>query len=115
MKFKNVYIFIPHRKMTVIKTLCIPIVKSEITEKTIRDRFDALNMGTLEKIDMVPRDKHHLVFVHYKSWNETENSKKARELLIANKDIKIIYDDEAGWFWKVSMYRDRPPINKKRK
>jgi len=88
--------------------LCIPRVFSNITESRIRGVFNGLNMGELDRIDIVPiangaGDKFNRVFVHFRRWNNSENSNTARDRLINGKEIKILYDDP--WFWKISAYR----------
>ena len=88
--------------------LCIPRVFSNISESRIRGIFNGLNMGELERIDIVPiangpGEKFNRVFVHFRRWNDSENSNKARDRLINGKEIKIIYDDP--WFWKITAYR----------
>jgi len=102
---------------TNIPVLCIPRVRQNINESSIRKIFDELNMGTLERIDIVPNKRIDIVnkkndkdnnfnrvFIHFRRWNDSENAKTARELLLAGKEIKIIYDDP--WFWKISSYRE---------
>lgn len=92
-----------------VPTLCIPRVYSNISESRIRKIFDELNMGSLERIDMISKhsdkgEKYNRVFVHFTRWNDNENACIARERLLNGKDIKIIYDDP--WFWKISAYRE---------
>jgi len=90
-------------------SLCIPRVFSNIDEKRIRYIFDELNMGIIERVDIVSKttekgDKFNRVFVHFKRWFSNSNADTARERLLNGKEIKIIYDDP--WFWKVSAYRE---------
>jgi hypothetical protein len=97
--------------------LCIPRVYTNISESRIRKIFDDLNMGELDRIDIVLKssekgDKFNRVFVHFKRWNNSENSNAARERLLNGKEIKVIYDEP--WFWKISAYRE-PERNTKRK
>ena len=100
-----------------VPVLCIPRVYQNISESRIRKIFDDLNMGILERIDIVSKysakpgavpsdkgEKFNRVFVHFRRWNDTENSRVARERLLNGKEIKIIYDDP--WFWKISAYRE---------
>lgn len=100
-----------------VPVLCIPRVYANINEARIRRIFDDLNMGELERIDVVSKtsvkpeanplekgDKFNRVLVHFKRWNNSENSNIARERLLNGKEIKIIYDEP--WFWKISAYRE---------
>ena len=97
-----------------LPSLCIPRVFANITQARIRSTIEALNLGEIERIDLVPvRDNNNTnqfqrVFIHFKKWNnESENACKARARILDNKEIKIIYDDP--WFWKVSAYRPPQP------
>jgi hypothetical protein len=97
-----------------IKILCIPRVNININESQIRKIFNDLNMGSIEKIDIVSKvnekgEKSNRVFVHI-SWNDSENAIIAQKRLKNGKEIKIIYDDP--WFWKISVYRPPPYKNK---
>jgi hypothetical protein len=92
-----------------LPVLCIPRVYSNISESRIRKIFDELNMGTLDRIDIVSKhsdkgDKFNRVYVHFRHWNDSENACIARERLLNGKEIKIIYDEP--WFWKISAYRE---------
>ncbi len=97
-------------------SLCIPRVFLNVDEKQIRRIFNELDMGEIQRIDIVNKttekgEKFNRVFVHFKRWFETENANLARDRLLEGKEIKIIYDDP--WFWKVSAYREA--INSHRK
>lgn len=89
--------------------LCIPRVYTNINEPQIRKIIEDLNMGTLERIDIVGKntgkgEQFNRVFIHFRVWNDTENACIARERLFNNQEIKIIYNDP--WFWKISAYRE---------
>lgn len=97
-----------------VPVLCIPRVFANIGEARIRRIFDDLNMGQIEKIDIIGNrqggekgEKFNRVFVHFKRWNDSENSCVARERLLNGKEIKVIYDDP--WFWKIVAYRESEP------
>jgi len=92
-----------------VPSLCIPRVYSNIDEARIRRVFEELDMGDIQRIDVIGKtnekgDKFNRIFVHFKQWNASENANIARERLINGKEIKILYDDP--WFWKVSAYRE---------
>lgn len=90
---------------TSINCLCIPRVLSSITEKQIKNIFDSVKIGIIDRIDIVGKkgDKHNRVFIHIKKWFITENAIIAQERFQNNQDIKIIYEDP--WFWKISVYK----------
>jgi hypothetical protein len=90
--------------------LCIPRVHRNIEETHIRKIFNELNMGTLERIDIVIKrndkkdNNFNRAFIHFQEWNDSENAQIARERLLEGKEIKIIYDEP--WFWKISAYKE---------
>ena len=105
-----------------VPVLCIPRVYPNITESRIRRIFNDLNMGELDRIDIISKfnekgEKFNRVFVHFRAWNNSENANMSRERLLNGKEIKIVYDDP--WFWKVSAYREstehKPSVAPKRK
>jgi hypothetical protein len=88
--------------------MCISRVYPNISESRIRRIFDELDMGIIDRIDMVSKEnekgeKFNRIFIHFQRWNDTENGRITRERLLNGKEIKIIYDEP--WFWKVSAYR----------
>ena len=98
-----------------VPSLCIPRVFPNINEHRIRGIFSSLDMGEIEKIDIVPKktekgEKYNRVFIHFKRWNTGGNADLARERLINGKEIKIVYDEP--WFWKISAYRE--PVTRPR-
>jgi hypothetical protein len=99
--------------------LCIPGVFANIKEERIRRIFGDLNLGEVDRVDIVvpkrpvgaeeKENKFNRVFVHL-IWNDTPSSVACRKKLTEGKEVKIIYDEP--WFWRVSAYR--PPAPKPR-
>jgi hypothetical protein len=99
--------------------LCIPGVFANIKEERIRRVFGDLNLGDVDRVDIVvpkkpvgaeeKENKFNRVFIHL-IWNDTPSSVACRKKLLEGKDVKIIYDEP--WFWRVSAYR--PPAPKPR-
>ena len=99
-----------------VPSLCIPRVYPNISEGRIRKIFDELDMGVIERIDIVSKttekgERFNRVFIHMARWFQNGNASVARERLLGGKDIKIVYDDP--WFWKVSALKncDKPVNN----
>jgi hypothetical protein len=97
-----------------VPSLCIPRVFENIDENRIRRIFYDLNVGIIERVDIVPKktekgEKSNRVFIHFRHWFDNKNANTSRERLLNGMEIKIIYDDP--WFWKVSAYREsnKPP------
>ena len=92
-----------------VPSLCIPRVFPNIDERRIRGVFDTLDMGEIERVDIIKKttekgEKFNRVFIHWKHWNNSDNAVQSRNRLLNGKEIKIIYDDP--WFWKISAYRE---------
>lgn len=92
-------------------SMCIPRVFKNVTRDRIGAVFRDLDLGIIDRIDMVSRenekgDKFQRVFVHFKKWFRNENADRARAMLIQGKEIKVIYDDP--WFWKISANKSKP-------
>ena len=92
--------------------MLIPRVFPNISEKRIRGVIGALRIGYIEKVDIINTKgkegkQFNKVFIHMKSWNETEEAQMAKKRLEEGKEIKIVYDDP--WFWKVVAYKSQKP------
>ena len=91
-----------------IPSMCIPRVYPNISEGRIRKIFDELNIGVIERVDIVSKttekgERFNRVFIHMDRWFNNSNASVARERLLGGKDIKVVYDDP--WFWKISAYK----------
>ena len=87
-------------------SICIPRAFANITEARVRKVFDKLGIFSIARVDMVQRknekgDAYQRIFVHIQDWTETADAQKARDRLLAGKELKIVYDDP--WFWKASL------------
>jgi hypothetical protein len=86
-------------------SLCIPRVFANIDEKRIRDVFGELDLGKIQRVDILERknekgETFKRIFIHFDKWFWNSNAQEARRRLLSGKDIKIVYDNP--WFWKVS-------------
>jgi hypothetical protein len=87
-------------------SLCIPRAFENISEVRVRTVFEKLDIFTIDRVDVVLRknekgDAYKRFFIHIKEWKQTNNAEKAKERLLAGKELKIVYDDP--WFWKVGL------------
>ena len=101
-----------------VPSLCIPRVFPNIGEGRIRQIFIDLDIGIIDRIDVVKKstdkgEKFNRVFIHFKKWFDNQNANYSRERLLNGKEIKVVYDDP--WFWKVSAYREPTKHNNKNK
>ena len=91
--------------------MCILWVHLNISEERIRRVFEELNLGMIERVDMVPitnqkGDNFNRVFIHMR-WNiSNPDADKLRQMLLNEKQVQIVYDEP--WYWKVSAYKKKP-------
>lgn len=94
-------------------SICIPRVFSNITWKKVKDVFEELKLGRIDRVDMVKKEnekgeKYQRVFVHFKFWNNrNEKAQQVRSKLLNGDEVKIVYDDP--WFWKISKSKVSRP------
>lgn len=93
-------------------SLCIPRVFSNITWQRVKEVFADLGLGDIERVDMVRKEndkgeKFQRVFVHFRSWNTSDDAQAVREKVLSGDMIQIVYDDP--WFWKVGMSKIAKP------
>lgn len=97
-------------------SICIPRVFSNITWQRVKEVFEELNLGMVERVDM-PKKKNDKgeefkrCFVHFKKWYNNEDAKAVREMLLDGEMVKIEYD--TPWFWKCYMSNVAKPEFKK--
>lgn len=106
-----------------VYSICIPRVFSNITWKRVKTVFDQLTLGEIDRVDMVERmtddgTAYKRVFIHFKSWYDSENATAVRNQLDAEGgEIKIVYDDP--WYWKCFKSRvarpEQAPTSKQRR
>tara|TARA_Y100000389_G_scaffold202210_1_gene246881 strand:- start:927 stop:1532 length:606 start_codon:yes stop_codon:yes gene_type:complete len=94
-------------------SLCIPRVFANITDERVWGVFNELNIGEIDRIDMVHKEgannnvSYQRVFVHFKMWYSTPEAADVRKRLVKGDAIKIVYDDP--WYWKVSASHSKRP------
>lgn len=98
-------------------SLCIPRVFPNITWQRVKEVFSELNLGRIERVDMVRKEnekgeKFQRVFIHFKFWDRSEEAQAVREKILSGDMIQIVYDDP--WFWKVGMSRVTKPERSER-
>jgi hypothetical protein len=98
-------------------SLCIPRVFPNITWQRVKEVFSELNLGRIERVDMVRKEnekgeKFQRVFIHFKFWDRSSEAQAVREKILSGDMIQIVYDDP--WFWKVGMSRVTKPERSER-
>lgn len=92
-----------------VPAICIPYVFENIGEKRIEGIFKDLDIGRVDRIDLVPTKNHapngskvNRVFIHI-NWKIDEDTNKIRTKLLCGKEVKVLYDGK--YFWKISASR----------
>ena len=99
-------------------TAFIPRVFSNIKESRIINTFDALQIGSVEHVDLVPKtnakgDSYNMAFVHFAMvYNTTAAENFRRELEGPEKKTKVAYDEP--WFWNVLPFEQKETEKKKK-
>lgn len=98
-------------------SLCIPRVFPNITWKRVKEVFEELGLGKVERVDMVNKtnekgEKFKRVFVHFKHWNKGKTVQAVKDKLESGDFVKIVYDDP--WFWKVYKSDAPKPVFEKK-
>jgi hypothetical protein len=94
-------------------SICIPRVFKSTTRKDLYGVIERLNLGAVERIDMVPKtndrgESYYKVFIHFKKWNNKNTVALAtRTKLLQGEEIKIVYNEP--WFWKCTASRVEKP------
>ena len=94
-------------------SICIPRVFKSITRKDIFGVIEKLELGAVDRIDMVSKvnergECYNKVFIHFKVWNKkTPTAQATREKLLKGEEIKIVYKEP--WFWKCTASRVEKP------
>jgi len=105
-RFKTLKLIIMNTAIDKNMSICIPRAFENISEARVRSVFEKLDIFTIDRVDVVLRknekgDTYKRFFVHIKDWAQTSDAQKAKERLIAGKELKIVYDEP--WFWKVGL------------
>ena len=88
-----------------------PRVFSNIKESRIINTFDALQIGSVEHVDLIPKtnakgESYNMAFVHFAMiYNTPAAENFRRELEGPDKKTKVAYDEP--WFWNVLPFEQK--------
>ena len=87
-------------------SLCIPRILENVSRNYIRNIFDKMDLGPINRIDVIERktekgENFKRAFIHFHKWNTNDSTVAIQERLISGKDIKIVHN--SPWYWKVSI------------
>jgi hypothetical protein len=92
-------------------TAFIPRVFSNIKESRIINTFDALQIGSVEHVDLIPKtnskgESYNMAFVHFAMIYNTPAAENFRRGLEGpDKKTKVAYDEP--WFWNVLPFEQK--------
>lgn len=86
----------------------IPRILGNVSETTLRDAFERLNIGIINTIDMHRKINengrvYYFAFLEMKTYKTTA-SEYLQKLLDTNQPIKMVYDEEAGQYWELHKH-----------
>jgi len=81
-------------------SICIPRLNKNIDKWNIDEIFKKLNIGKIDKIDLLFNSKTQSkkAFIHFKYWYNNEKNNRIKNILNENKHFNIVY--EFPDFWK---------------
>jgi hypothetical protein len=88
-----------------------------ITWKRVKDVFEELGLGEVERVDLVKKtnekgEEFKRAFVHFKHWNNNKSIDAVKAKLETGDFINVVYDDP--WFWKVYKSDAPKPVFEKK-
>ena len=87
--------------------LCIPRIDESIKKTYIFEKIKKLNRGVIQKINEIPL-KNELTkkrIIIYLKWNENESSKKYKSIIERDESIKLVYEENNPFFWKILKFK----------
>jgi len=95
-------------------SIFVPRMFANIHEERIRHVFKTLNIGDVNKVDLVARTNkngatYNMAFIHFHGLYNTESAKTFKQdVENPDKQAKLVYEDP--WFWLVLPFeqKDKP-------
>lgn len=91
-------------------SICIPLVSAELPKSIFYNIFRKIQLGNLERIDIVQKKYFNTVFVHFRQWYKTKRALSYRKKLL-NGESLFISSFEKPIFWKCVLSRSIKPKN----
>lgn len=85
-------------------SICLPFVHKSVGWKRVKDVIQTAGLGVVDRVDVASKKGNktfNIVFVHFKSWNDTPEVNELRSNLHSDNTFfgRIDCDDE-GHYWK---------------
>jgi len=101
---------------TMVASLYIPIIKSDITDEFIQKCFHEHNIGKVSHVDFVfnKQKSRREAFVHFSEWYDTEIAHKLKHKLenssLSGEKCRFVYDTQLALYWPILI--NKKPLEK---
>ncbi len=101
---------------TMVASLYIPIIKSDITDEFIQKCFHEHNIGKVSHVDFVfnKQKSRREAFVHFSEWYDTEIADKLKHKLenssLSGEKCRFVYDTQLALYWPILI--NKKPLEK---
>ena len=96
--------------------LCIPRMSTTITKKFIFQTFVKANWGFIEQILEYPyKDEEQKRVLIKLRWNDNVETEKVKTILESNDSIKMVYNMNSPFYWRINKFIPRNKNNTKQK
>ena len=87
--------------------LCIPRVSNEIKKKYIIEKINKLNWGIIKLLNEIPlsKEKDYKRLMIKLDWNTDDETLKYKEKIKNEEVIKVVYDENSPWFWRINKFK----------
>ncbi len=91
-------------------SICIPKIVSSVTYNDINYGFQKLNIGKIDRIDIVSNYNSPSLraFIHFEYWHNNERTNHLKNLIVNGKYFKLVYN--FPWFWKCVLSNVPKPM-----
>ena len=81
--------------------LCIPYIVGNINVNFIKEKFEMLSIGKINRIDIIRNKNYNTIFIWFSKWFENDLACRILKQLQNGNEFNIVY--EFPWFWKVRL------------
>ncbi len=94
-------------------SIYIPYVHPSCTEQEIKNVFNTLLIGNVERVDFVVKSgnnrNYFICFVHFKEWYDNQAAHNIIRRLENGKEARIVYKDPYYWV----LFKNTKPVSNK--
>ncbi len=89
-------------------SICIPRVEYNITKNKIYSVLNRYKFGKIKNVILIPNHKKKckVVYIYYNYMNDNDFVNSVKTKMLNGENIKIIYNKNEPWFWKLVMNKN---------